>query len=95
MTEQKSDKRRIFHPSYFSESGEVAFAHALKLALVARSEFQILNVQANNGEYDWDSFPGVREMLAKWGELPKDSPRSAIVDLGVKVEKILAGMTTR
>ena len=87
MTEQKSDKRRIFHPSYFSESGEVALAHAFKLALVARSEFQILNVQANNGEYDWDSFPGVREMLEKWGELPPDSSRSAITKLGVKVEK--------
>ncbi len=92
---QNQEIVRIFHPSDFSESSEVAFAHALKLALITRSEFQILNVQTNNGEYDWDSFPGVREMLAKWGELPKDSPRSAIVDLGVKVEKILAGMTTR
>ena len=36
----------IFHPSDFSAASELAFAHALKIALVARSRLDILHVTA-------------------------------------------------
>ncbi len=35
--------RSIFHPSDFSESSEVAFAHALKIALLAKADLRILH----------------------------------------------------
>ena len=35
-------------------------------------------------------FPGVRETLERWGLLPEGSPRSAVADLGLRVEKIIA-----
>jgi nucleotide-binding universal stress UspA family protein len=35
----KTTINRIFHPSDFSESSEVAFAHALKIALAGKNGF--------------------------------------------------------
>ena len=35
---------RIFHPSDFTKSSEVAFAHALKLALESKAELEIMHV---------------------------------------------------
>ena len=35
---------RIFHPTDFSQDSQVAFAHALKLALVFRAELTIMHV---------------------------------------------------
>jgi nucleotide-binding universal stress UspA family protein len=37
----------IFHPSDFSEGSEVAFAHALKIALMAGAKLTMLHVEAN------------------------------------------------
>jgi nucleotide-binding universal stress UspA family protein len=79
----------IFHPSDFSEASEIAFAHALKSALVTGSKLSILHVSANPDE-DWHDFPGVRGMLERWNILPKDSPRSAVADLGIDARKVLA-----
>ena len=35
---------RIFHPSDFSPASELAFAHALKLALEAKADLEIMHV---------------------------------------------------
>src|SRR5215213_9448979 len=77
---------RIFHPSDFSEASEVAFAHALKAALVTHSVLDVLHVTAGH-DIDWADFPGVRETLARWGLLPPNSPPTAVVDLGIDVVK--------
>ena len=79
----------IFHPSDFSMASEVAFAHALKIALVARAKFTVLHVKANPGA-EWQDFPGVRDTLERWKLIPKGSPKSAVGQLGIKVEKIIA-----
>src|SRR6185312_12422742 len=50
--------KSIFHPSDFSQASEVAFAHALKIALVAGATLTILHVQASPGT-EWQDFPGV------------------------------------
>jgi nucleotide-binding universal stress UspA family protein len=77
---------RIFHPSDFSAASEVAFAHALKAALITHSVLDMLHVTA--GHYvDGADFPGVRETLARWGLLPLNSPPQAVVDLGIDVVK--------
>lgn len=79
----------IFHPTDFSEASFVAFVHALKLALLAQSELTILHATGSGDDkVSWKDFPGVRQTLERWGELPKGSPASAISKLGMTVEKI-------
>jgi nucleotide-binding universal stress UspA family protein len=79
----------ILHPSDFSEASEVAFAHALKAALVARSRLTLFHVSAD-GDAEWTDFPGVRQTLERWGLLPPNSPRSAVPRLGIDVGKVIA-----
>ena len=80
--------RSIFHPSDFSEASEVAFEHALKLALTARSKLRILHVSAD-ADARWEDFPGVRSTLERWQLIPPDSSKSAVADLGIDVTKVI------
>jgi len=79
----------IFHPSDFSEASEVAFEHALRLALVAKAELTMLHVDSDD-DADWADFPGVRSTLERWGLILKGSAKSAVADLGIKVQKVIA-----
>jgi nucleotide-binding universal stress UspA family protein len=78
----------IFHPSDFSAGSEVAFAHALKIALVAGSALDVLHV-AGGQKVAWTEFPGVRGMLERWQVLPANSPRSAVASIGIDVRKVV------
>lgn len=79
----------IFHPSDFSEASEVAFAHALKIALVAKADLTVLHVAASPGA-EWQDFPGVRDMLERWNVIHSGSPKSAVGRLGIEVHKVIA-----
>jgi nucleotide-binding universal stress UspA family protein len=78
----------IFHPSDFSAGSEVAFAHALKIALVAGSGLEVLHV-AGGEKVAWTDFPGVRAMLERWRVLSPNSPRSAVGSIGIDVRKVV------
>jgi len=67
----------------------VAFHHALKAALLAKSRLTLLNVSPD-GTSEWADFPGVRETLERWGLLAKGSSPSAVGELGIDVRKVLA-----
>jgi nucleotide-binding universal stress UspA family protein len=86
---EKRKVESIFHPSDFSEASAVAFTHALKLALVAKAKLTVLHVEANPSA-EWQDFPGVRDTLERWGLIPKGSPRTAVGQLGIEVEKVIA-----
>jgi nucleotide-binding universal stress UspA family protein len=77
----------VFHPSDFSPASQTAFAHALTAALTAKAKLTILHVSSEREE-QWTNFPGVRETLERWGLLPKNSKRSDVAKLGIKVEKV-------
>src|SRR5436853_7074268 len=79
----------ILHASDFSEASRVAFAHALKGALVAKSVLTLVHVAAPSEEVDWADFPGVRETLERWGLLAPGSPKSAVIQLGIDVRKFV------
>jgi nucleotide-binding universal stress UspA family protein len=79
---------RIFHPSDFSEGSDVAFAHALKLALVAEAELDVLHVSEGE-DVGWTEFPRVRGMLERWHVLPPNSPREAVPAIGIEVRKVV------
>ena len=78
--------RSVFHPTDFSPASEVAFAHALKLALDAKAELRIMHI--GQAKPQWDKFPHVRETLARWGLLPPGSAKTAVGKLGLQVEKV-------
>lgn len=79
----------VLHPTDFSEGSLVAFNHALKTALLARSKLTLLHV-ADDDTSQWSDFPGVRETLERWGALPAGSQKSDVGKLGVGVSKVMA-----
>ena len=81
--------KSIFHPSDFSEASEVAFAHALKIALVAGATLTMLHVEASHST-EWQEFPGVRDTLERWKLIPMGSSKSVVGKLGIKVKKVIA-----
>lgn len=80
--------RHIVHPSDFSEASRVAFAHALKVALIAKSKLSLIH-ETDDEEREWSEFPSVLEMLRRWGILPTDSGAEAVDSLGIDVAKII------
>lgn len=81
---------KIFHPTDLSPASDIAFAHALKLALAAHGELRIMHVDPDIPETDWAGLPRVRDTLAKWGVLPPGSSKADVGRLGLHIEKILA-----
>src|SRR4051812_32096352 len=79
---------RILHPTDFSLTSLTAFQHALKAALIANARLHLLHVTPGRSN-DFMDFPGVRETLERWGLIPKDSPRSAVPELGIGVRKVI------
>jgi nucleotide-binding universal stress UspA family protein len=77
--------QRIFNPTDFSEASNVAFVHALKLAILANGRLTILHTGA---EGTWQDFPNVRGTLERWEMLPQDSPQEAIFSVGLDVQMI-------
>ena len=81
----------IFHPSDFSPPSEVAFAHALKIALQSKAKLDLMHVEpALSAEKPYRlDFPAVRGTLARWGVLPAGIKRQDVAKTGLRVRKIL------
>lgn len=81
--------RSIVHPTDLSFASLDAFAHALRIAVDCKSMFHILHIEAPESEEDdWDRFPQVREMLARWKMISPTATRAeAAEQLGVKFVK--------
>ncbi len=77
----------IIHPTDFSHGSDVAFGHALRLALGCHGQLEILHVDREQGRANWDSYPSVRETLSRWKLLPDDAKRSDVGKLGVNISK--------
>jgi nucleotide-binding universal stress UspA family protein len=78
----------IFHPSDFSEASELAFAHALAIALVRQSQLVIMHARRGKWE-DWSQFPAVRKTLARWQVLEAGSlPSEVFEKLAVRITKV-------
>ena len=84
--------RSILNATDFTASSELAFIHALKIALEAKAKLYVLHADPAGGEeMDWSAFPGVRRTLARWGVLPAGSPMADVGDLlGIHLAKISA-----
>jgi len=78
----------IFHPSDFTETSQVAFCHALKLGLLAQAEVKMLHITRGDTNAGLAEFPGVRDMLVRWGLLPEGASRHDVAELGIDLEKV-------
>jgi universal stress protein family protein len=78
----------IFHPSDFSVASEIAFVHALKIALVTQARLSMLHATPDS-KLEWQDFPGVRDTLERWKLIPKGSPRSSVGLLGIEICKVI------
>lgn len=81
---------RIFHPTDFSDTSAVAFAHALKFATLEHGRLTILHTETDVKNRHWSEFPRVRTTLEHWGILPPNSTKEAFTEIGLQVEKISA-----
>lgn len=88
--ESRRGFKSIFHPTDFSLASEVAFAHALKLALAAKGELRVIHYVEEDVEVEWDCFPKVKETLMRWGVLSSKSSAEDIHKLGLQVQGIVA-----
>jgi hypothetical protein len=79
----------IFHPSDFSIASNIAFVHALRIALESKAMLQMMHVDGNF-RADWDDFPSVLETLIRWKILPEGSERNAVAKLDLSVSKVIA-----
>jgi nucleotide-binding universal stress UspA family protein/DnaJ-domain-containing protein 1 len=81
----------VFHPTDFSAASEVAFSHALKLAMMAHAKLSLLHVTPSTDDVDFADFPEVRHTLERWGTVsPGSSKADAFEKTGVFVEKVVA-----
>lgn len=81
----------VLHPTDFSATSEIAFAHALAVAIRNKANLTILHVsQEDEEEFDWKAFPSVRKMLEQWGVLEAGSRRRDVGDkVGIEVNKVV------
>ncbi|HTF35864.1 MAG TPA: universal stress protein [Myxococcota bacterium] len=78
----------VLHPTDFSPASDLAFVHALAIALRARAALTILHIDREAHPAAWNEFPAIRATLERWGLLPQGSPRNAVPKLGIQVEKV-------
>lgn len=91
MTASSQPARFILHPTDFSVESDLAFAHALRMAVTNKAELHLMHVgDSPESDLDWDRFPAVRQTLQKWGLLDPEASRSDISHLGIDIEKLIA-----
>ncbi len=83
--------RNILLPTDFSEDAEVAFFHALKLALALRADLHIFHVEPANDQSDWRWAPDVLQTLIRWGYLPPGAAEADIPSSGIQVHRSMRG----
>ena len=81
--------RSIAHPTDLSPESLPAFEHALRLALLNKSELVLVHVREPGEGEGWDSFPRVRETMARWHFLDPAAHRHDVrAQTGVSVRKV-------
>ena len=89
LPHQFSDSEQfILHPTDFSPESELAFYHALRLAVTNEANLTLLHAEEHAHE-EWDRFPAVRKTLERWKLLEPGAHREDISKLGLGIEKLI------
>lgn len=83
-----SHLKRILHPTDLCPDSKAAFLHALKLAVAARAELDIVHIESQPNPSDLDRFPSVTRTLIEWGILPAGASQQDVASLGVTIRKV-------
>lgn len=78
--------KHVFHPSDFSKASEIAYDHALKIALAG--ELTLTTVHVNSTPVDRRTFPSAREKLMYWRLIPSEGPVPDEISRALRVKKI-------
>jgi hypothetical protein len=76
---------RIFHPTDFSAADAAALAHAVKLTILVQGELMMMHVDPTIERKNFEDFPRIRPLLARWEILPEGSSK-----LGVQINRVRA-----
>jgi nucleotide-binding universal stress UspA family protein len=82
--------KTIIHPTDLSFASQDAFAHALRIAVATKGDLHLVHIAepAEDDPDDWNRFPHVREMLARWRMIDSAASRQETAEkLGVKFVK--------
>jgi len=82
--------RGVFLPTDYTEAGQQAFYHALKLAVAARVPLRLAHVDPPDTETTWSRFPKVRETLTRWLDRGELLTSDDLRELGLAVRKSVA-----
>jgi len=78
--------RSVVHPTDFSELSALAFGHALRIALSARSKLHLVHVEPHDDGAAL-AFPHVRRWLVQWGLAEEADPPWVVArKLGIEVD---------
>ena len=81
--------QNVFHPTDFSGASQVAFSHALAIAIARKAKLTIMNASKGFRGEDWSRYPGIREALKRWGLLDDSSDvRDVFSKLSIRVKKV-------
>jgi len=80
--------RHVFHPTDFSAADSAAFAHAVKLTCLVQGELTMMHVDPTIERKDFEDFPRIRPLLARWGVLPEGSSKEDVAKLGVQIKRV-------
>ena len=81
--------RNVFHPTDFSESSDIAFAHALKIALVSNAKLNLMHVSPSSSNSVMQEFPKIKETLKSWGVITKSCTEKDLMQLGFRYQKVI------
>jgi nucleotide-binding universal stress UspA family protein len=81
--------RSILVPTDFSNESQIAFAHALRLAIALKAELEVLHVEPDNDQQDWKFGPHVIRLLTQWGYLGANATDDDVAALGIHVRKTM------
>jgi nucleotide-binding universal stress UspA family protein len=77
--------RSVIHPTDFSDLSGKAFAHALRIALAAKSTLHLLHVAEHDDGGDDVAFPHVQRILAQWELMDGNASPLALDQLGIRI----------
>lgn len=87
--------RSILVPTDFSDAAELAFAHALKLAVTLGADLNIIHVEPENDQPDWRWGPKVAATLERWGVIDAGSDPAELERRGIRAHRsVSAGEAT-
>ena len=80
----------IFHTTDFSDLSDIAFAHALRLALSSSARLELFHVLPNHGKDVISEFPKIRDTLVRWNVISEENAEDDLRTLGFSYSKVVA-----